>query len=146
MTLRQLVARERFKLVAMMGARGAAVSLAAAALLIGLAAFWLGDARWISEPATPAIAWVIVLLAIGIPLAWTIVRVRRAATPAKVAHAIERERALRDGSLRGALEVEGQGAFGKRAAGAVGASLSSHSGALAPALLRGALVTGAGAI
>src|SRR5437868_8182819 len=111
-TLGQLVARERFRLVATMGARGAAFSIAAAALLVGLAAFWLGDARWISEPAAPAIAWVVVVLAIAIPVAWTIVRVRRAATTAKVAHAIERERALRDGSLRGALEVESQGAFG----------------------------------
>jgi hypothetical protein len=144
-TLKQLVARERFRLVATMGARGAAFSLAAAALLAGLAAFWLGDARWISEPAAPAIAWVIVLVAIGVPLAWTMIRVRRAATPAKIAHAIERERALRDGSLRGALEVEGQGAFGKRAAGALGASLGAHRGALAPAMLRGALITGAGA-
>src|SRR6478672_4782304 len=117
MTLRELVARERFRLVATMGARGAAFSIGAAALLVGLAAFWLGDARWISEPAAPAIAWVIVVLAIGAPVVWTIVRVRRAATPAKVAHAIERERALRDGSLRGALEVEGQGPFGTRAAG-----------------------------
>jgi hypothetical protein len=145
MTLRELVARERFRLVATMGARGAAFSIGAAALLVGLAAFWLGDARWISEPAAPAIAWVVVLLAIGAPLAWTIVRVRRAATPAKVAHAIERERALRDGSLRGALEVEGQGVFGKRAAGALGTSLATHRGALAPLMLRGALVTGAGA-
>ena len=85
-------------------------------------------------------------LAIGVPLVWTVVRVRRAATPAKVAHAIERERALRDGSLRGALEVEGQGAFGKRAAGALGASLARHRGALAPAMLRGALMTAAGAV
>ncbi|HEX2674982.1 MAG TPA: DUF4175 family protein, partial [Polyangiales bacterium] len=146
MTLRQLVARERFRLVATMGARGAAFSIGAAALLIGLAAFWLGDARWISEPAAPAIAWLIVLLAIGAPLAWTIVRVRRAATPARIAHAIERERALRDGSLRGALEVEEQGAFGKRAAAALGTSLASHRGALAPVMLRGALVTSAGAI
>ncbi|MEP7066773.1 MAG: DUF4175 family protein [Gemmatimonadota bacterium] len=146
MTLRQLVARERFRLLAVMGARGAAMALAAAALIIGVAVFWLGDARWISAPAAPAIAWAIVLLAIGGPLAWTIVRVRRAATPARVAHAIERERALRDGSLRGALEVEGQGAFGKRAAGVLGAALSSHSGALAPALLRSAAVTGAGAV
>jgi hypothetical protein len=144
-TLGRLVARERFRLVAAMGARGAAFSIGAAALLIGLAAFWLGDARWISEPATPAIAWVIVLLGIGAPLAWTIVRVRRAATPAGVAHAIERERALRDGSLRGALEVEGQGAFGKRAAAALGTSLAGHRGPLAPVMLRGALVTGAGA-
>jgi hypothetical protein len=145
MTLRQLVARERFRLVAAMGARGAAFSIGAAALLVGLAAFWLGDARWISEPAAPAIVWVIVLLAIGAPLAWTIVRVRRAATPARIAHAIERERALRDGSLRGALEVEGQGAFGKRAAAALGTSLASHQGALAPQMLRGALVTSAAA-
>jgi hypothetical protein len=145
-TLRQLVARERFRLVAAMGARGAAFSLAAAALLAGLAAFWLGDARWISEPAAPAIAWVIVLVAVGLPLAWTVVRVRRAASPAKVAHAIERERALRDGSLRGALEVENQGAFGKRAAGALGASLSSHGGTLAPAMLRGAVITSAGSV
>ena len=146
MSLRQLVARERFRLVATMGARGAAFSIGAAALLIGLAAFWLGDARWISEPAAPAVAWVIVLLALGGPLAWTIVRVRRAATPARVAHAIERERALRDGSLRGALEVEGEGAFGKRAAAALGSSLASHRGALAPMMLRGALVTSAGAV
>nr|MBA2683137.1 hypothetical protein [Gemmatimonadaceae bacterium] len=146
MTLRQLVARERFRLVATMSARGAAFSLAAAALLAGLAAFWLGNARWISEPAAPAIAWVVVLVALGVPLAWTVVRVRRAASPTKVAHAIERERALRDGSLRGALEVESQGAFGERAAGALGASLERHGGALAPAMLRGALVTGAGAV
>ncbi len=99
-----------------------------------------------AEPAAPAIAWVIVVLAICVPLVWTVVRVRRGATPARVAHAIERERALRDGSLRGALEVEGQGAFGKRAAGAVGASLASHRGALAPAMLRGTLVTAAGAV
>ena len=144
--LRKLVARERLRLVATMGARGAAFSLAAAALLAGLAAFWLGDARWISQPAAPAIAWVVVLVAIGVPLAWTIGRVRRAASPAKVAHAIERERALRDGSLRGALEVENQGVFGKRAAGALGATLTSHRGALAPAMLRGALITGAGAV
>jgi len=146
MTLRQLVARERFRLVATMGARGVAFAIGAAALLIGLAAFWLGDARWISEPAAPALAWVVVLVAIGAPLAWTIVHVRRAATPARVAHAIERERALRDGSLRGALEVEGQGAFGKRAAAALGTSLASQRGALAPRMLRGALVTSAGAV
>jgi len=145
-TLRQLVARERFRLVAAMGARGVAFSLAAAAVLAGLAAFWLGDARWISEPAAPAIAWVLVIVAIGVPLVWTLVRVRRAATPEKVAHAIERERALRDGSLRGALEVEGSGAFGKRAAGALGATLERHPGSLAPALLRGAVITGAGAV
>ena len=107
-----------------MGARGIAFSLAAAAVLAGLAALWLGDAHWISEPAAPAIAWVLVLGAIGIPLVWTLVRVHSAATPAKVAHAIERERELRDGSLRGALEVEGSGAFGKRAAGALGATLA----------------------
>jgi len=145
-TLRQLVARERFRLVAAMSARGVAFSLAAAALLAGLAAFWLGDARWISEPAAPAIAWVTVIVAIGVPLVWTMVRVRRAATPTKIAHAIERERSLRDGSLRGALEVEGTGAFGKRAAGALGVTLERHSGALAPALLRGAMITGAGAV
>src|SRR3569623_55971 len=145
MTLRELVARERFRLVATMGARGAACAIGAAALLIGLAACWRGDARWSSEPAAPAIAWVIVLLAIGAPRAWTIVSVRRAETPARIAHAIERERALREGSLRGALEVEGQGAFGKRAAATLGTSLASHGGALAPQLLRGALVSCAGA-
>lgn len=146
MTLGRLVARERFRLVATMGARGAAFSLASAAVLAALAAFWLGDARWISAPAAPAIAWVIVLVAIGMPLVWTIARVRRAASPARVAHAIERERALRAGSLRGALEVEHQGAFGERAAGALGATLASHRGALAPAMLRGAMITGVGAI
>ena len=129
-----------------MGARGVAFSLAAAAVLAGLAAFWLGDARWISEPAAPAIAWILVAVAIGMPLVWTLVRVRRAATPSKVAYAIERERSLRNGSLRGALEVESSGAFGQRAAGAVGASLAKHSGSLAPAMLRGAVITGAGAV
>ena len=145
MTLRELVARERLRLVATMSVRGAAFSLAAAALLGGLAAFWLTDARWITEPAAPAIAWAIVVLAIGAPLWWTIVRVRRAATPARVAHAIEQERKLRDGSLRGALEVADQGAFGRYAAGKIGSTLASHPGALAPAMLRGAMVTSIGA-
>ena len=145
MTLGELVARERLRLVATMSVRGAAFSLAAAALLGGLAVFWLTDARWITEPAAPAIAWAIVVLAIGAPLWWTIVRVRRAATPARVAHAIERERKLRDGSLRGALEVADQGAFGRHAAGKMGTALAAHPGALAPAMLRGAMVTGIGA-
>lgn len=145
MTLRELVARERLRLVATMSVRGVAFSLAAAALLGGLAAFWLTDARWITEPAAPAIAWAIVALAIGAPLWWTIVRVRSAATPSRVAHAIERERKLRDGSLRGALEVADQGEFGRHAAGTLGTALAAHSGALAPAMLRGAMVTGVGA-
>jgi hypothetical protein len=145
MTLQELVARERLRLVATMSVRGAAFSLAAAALLGGLAAFWLTDARWITEPATPAIAWAIVVLAIGAPLWWTIVRVRRAATPARVAHAIEQERKLRDGSLRGALEVADRDAFGRHAAGKIGGTLAAHSGALAPAMLRGAMVTSVGA-
>ena len=145
MTLGQLVARERLRLIATMSVRGAAFSLAAAALLGGLAAFWLTDARWISEPATPAIAWALVVLAIGAPLWWTIARVRRAATPARVAHAIEQERKLRDGSLRGALEVADEGPFGRHAAGKLGTALSAHRGALAPEMLRGAMVTSVGA-
>jgi len=144
-TLRELVARERLRLVATMSVRGAAFSLAAAALLGGLAAFWLTDARWITEPAAPAIAWVIVVLAIGAPLWWTVVRVRRGATPSRVAHAIEKERNLRDGSLRGALEVAEQGAFGRHAAGKLSSTLAARPGALAPAMLRGAMVTSVGA-
>ena len=92
-TLRQLVARERFRLVAAMGARGAAFSLAAAAVLAGLAAFWLGDARWISEPAAPAIAWVLVLGAVGVPLVWTM-RARASRRDAGQGRARDRARAL----------------------------------------------------
>jgi hypothetical protein len=142
-TLQQLVARERLRLVATMSARGAAFALAAAALLAAVASFGLGDARWITSPAAPAFAWIAVLVGVAASLWWTIARVRRGTTQAQVAHAIERERALRDGSLRGALEVADGSIFGRRAAGQLGSLLAARPGALAPSLLRGVQVTGA---
>ena len=150
MTLAQLVGRERSRLGVALVARGAALALAILALVVAAAVFVLGDARWIRLPAVPLLAWSLALLGVAAVLWWTQRDSRRGAAEANVARAIERERSLRAGSLRGALEAAESGDLGAHAAGALAARLGASGAPLAPALhgsarRRGA-IAGAGAL
>src|SRR5687767_10940579 len=106
MTLDQLVERERARVRLLVGLEGALVALAVAALLTaaGIAAF--GGARWIDLPAPlPVLVWALALAGVA-AVAWRTRRaVERGASRASIAEAIEREGALRRGTVRGALEV-----------------------------------------
>ncbi|MEJ7809431.1 MAG: hypothetical protein WKG32_03345 [Gemmatimonadaceae bacterium] len=134
MTVRQLVARERARLSLAIVARGAATGLAIAAALVAASALALGRARWITHPGVPLAAWAATLAMAAVALWWTATAVRRSASHSRVASEIERERQLRAGSLRGALEVGTNGVLGRRAADALASRLQGSGRTLAPAL------------
>jgi len=138
----QLVARERRRLRLAIGASGAALALGIAAALAAGGAMLLGGARWIVHPAGPLIAWGLAAALAAAAIVRTTRHMRRDASSAGVARAIERERALRDGSLRGALETAGSGALGRRAAEQIATRLAAAGSVLAPSLHRRALVRG----
>ncbi|MGQ0765714.1 MAG: hypothetical protein ACT4OZ_08615 [Gemmatimonadota bacterium] len=135
MTLHQIVERERrgiarFLSLAVAGFAGAG---AVAVLLLGVVA--LGGSRWLSLPrALPFLFW---LAAAG--AGWAVVRfLRRTFSPdasvARVAQAVENERELRVGSLRGVLEVADSGALGRLGASVMSQRLERLGGpSLAPA-------------
>ena len=136
MTVTQLVSRERRRLRLALIVRGAAAALAASAVIVAVSAIALGGSRWIVHPSAPLLAWGVVALAAGGVLWWTLRDLGRRATRAVLATAIERERRLRAGSLRGAIEVAQTGALGRRAADDVTRRLAGANGTLAPALQR----------
>ena len=142
MTLAQLVSRERSRLGLALLARGVALALTVVALVIAAGAFLLGDARWIRLPAVPLLAWALALLGVAAVLWWTQRDARRTAAEQSVARAIEHERALRAGSLRGVLEAAESGALGAHAANALAARLGGSGSVLAPALHKRALHRG----
>ncbi len=94
---------------------GAAVTVAA--LVFTAAAWALADARWLSWPRTvPFVAWLLAI-ASAAALWWRASRrASRELTAIAAADAVEREGGLRHGMLRGALEVERDGALAERAA------------------------------
>ncbi|MGH7720444.1 MAG: hypothetical protein ACREON_16560, partial [Gemmatimonadaceae bacterium] len=136
MTVNQLVTRERGRLRLALAARGVSVALAAVALLAAGSALFLGGARWITRPSAPMLAWIISTVLAAVAFWWTRRGIRRDASHARVATAIEHERSLRAGSLRAALEVGSTGALGRRAADDLASRLGGGTGAavLAPSL------------
>ncbi|MBC7791768.1 MAG: hypothetical protein H7Z74_17615 [Anaerolineae bacterium] len=115
MTVAQLVARERMRLSIAIIARGVAMALAIALILAAISAVALGDARWITHPSAPLAAWLAAGILVCSAIWYSIRDLRGSAGRDRVAAAIERERALRAGSLRGALEVGTTGPLGERA-------------------------------
>ncbi len=115
MTVAQLVARERTRLSIAIIARGLAMALAIALILAAVSALALGNARWITHPSGPLAAWLGMALLVCTAIWYSVRDLRGAAGSDHVAAAIERERSLRAGSLRGALEVGTSGALGNRA-------------------------------
>ncbi|MHB1864524.1 MAG: hypothetical protein ACYCVL_16375, partial [Gemmatimonadaceae bacterium] len=137
MTIVELVERERRRLRWLELAAGAALG---ATVVCGLAAagvLLLGNARWLALPrAMPLLVWVL-LVGGSTLVAWrTRRRLRSGTSRAQVAAAIERERSLRSGALRGAIEVAESGAFGRRAAAGMVESLRPSGDTLAPVLRR----------
>ncbi|HET7621254.1 MAG TPA: hypothetical protein VFK39_05060 [Gemmatimonadaceae bacterium] len=143
MTLAQLVGRERSRLGIALAARGVALALAILALVIAAGVFLLGDARWIRLPAVPLLAWALALLGVAAALWWAQRDARRSAAEDSIARAIESERSLRAGSLRGVLEAADSGELGAHAASTLAARLGSSGSMLAPALHQRALKRGA---
>ncbi|HKH91526.1 MAG TPA: hypothetical protein VKA54_06970 [Gemmatimonadaceae bacterium] len=134
MTLHELVERERRQIRRRELVSGGLFGAGAAALILAIGAGVLGGARWLALPRiVPFLVWIVVLGAAA-ALAWrTRQRLRRDATRAQVAHAIEAEQQLRRGALLGALELEGRGALAARAATFARGTLP-RQGVLAPAL------------
>ncbi len=141
MTVAALVQRERTRLRLAMMARGAAIALALAAAIAAGGTLALGGARWIAVPLAPITLWVVVLASIGAVLVLARREMVSGASDATVARMIESERALRAGSLRGALEVATLGPLGERAASGIARSLASER-ILAPAMQQRAMTRG----
>src|SRR5688572_32754975 len=137
MTVIEPVDRERSRLRASMTLVGGAIAGGAAAVVLALATLTFGGARWIALPRPlPLAAWAVVG-ALGLAVAWwTFVRLQRSASRLSVATEIERERELRSGSLRGAIEVAESGTLGRRGAQLLGERLQRQGPALAPQLQR----------
>lgn len=134
MTVLELVDRERARLRTLHLVVGIALAVGATSLLLALGASALGGARWMALPRpVPFIVWLLVLAANLAVILWTVRRVERGTTRQSVAAVIEREQLLRAGALRGALEVAGSGALGRRAAAAVSDRLAPAGPRLAPA-------------
>ena len=143
MTVGTLVSRERTRVRLALAAQGVGIALALGALLLAGVSLVLGEARWIALPAVPLVAWLLVLAMVAAASWWTGRRLHRRASREQVAAAIERERSLRTGALRGALEVSESGALGRRAAESLAKRLGSTPGSLAPNAQRHLWVRGA---
>lgn len=114
MSLIELLERERRAIARLLGASGAALTIASVALLLAVGAALLGNARWLALPRViPIIFWLAVVALVIAAIRAVRSHLAREATIRGVAVEVERERALRDGSLRGAVEVAGTGALGR---------------------------------
>ena len=134
MTIVELVDRERGRLRRLHIALGIAVAASATAALLAIGASTLGAARWMSLPRPmPFLVWLLVIGADVAIVVWTVRRLNRRTARNTVAAVIEREQAMRAGSVRGAMEVANTGALGRRAAAAVGERLAPAASRLAPA-------------
>ncbi len=150
MTVGELVDRERVRARRLELAAGAALGVALCCGMVAAAVLLLGHARWMALPrALPLVVWALLAAAVGAVARVTHHRLHERTSRPRIAAAIERERSLRAGALRGALEVANTGAFGRRAAAVLGKALSVHGTSLAPVMLgharRRALRVGAAA-
>lgn len=145
MTIAQLVGRERSRLRVALVVRGVAMALAVGFVLLAASTVALGSARWITRPSAPLGAWMLTVAVLAIIL-WRSWRAGvRGASMQSIADAIERERALRAGSVRGALEVDRTGPLGAMAARRIAGELSRLRRPLAPRLQGRALRWSGGA-
>lgn len=114
MTLNDIIDRERRGVARQLSTTAGAWVLAGVLLVLVAAALTMGDARWLTLPRIlPFLAWA---LALGAAAAvWSPLRrrMREEATVPRIAKTVEQERALRAGSLRGALEVAETGVLGR---------------------------------
>jgi hypothetical protein len=112
-----LVERERAWVGRLITGWGIGIAVAGACAALGLGVFAFGQGRWMELPAPlPIVAWVLVAAFVGLAASLTARRLAAEATRRRVALAIEHDRVLRRGALRGALEVGDTGALGRRGA------------------------------
>ncbi len=130
-TLEARLTREQSTLRARSMAAVVLAVIGVIALALVASAWLMADGRWMTLPRAVPIAMWVGALAAAAGLVW-LLRKRNAdvLSLTSLAAAIEREQALRSGSLRGALEVSGAGALGARASQDVARRLAP--GALAP--------------
>ena len=151
MTLHQIIAGEHRKMRRLVLCAGAAALLGVAATLLVLAILVLGGGQWITLPAIlPMLFWGVLAIAVGTSAVLFRSRVRQRMSETTIASAVERERGLRVGALRGALEVGDASALGRANASRVAHLLGTGAAPLAPVLRgrfrRGALVGAAAAV
>jgi len=138
-TIVELVERERARMRVLELAAGAALGIAVACGVLAVGALLLGHARWLVLPrGVPLAIWLLLAAAIGAVVRTTMHRLASRTSRAQVAAAIERERALRSGALRGAIEVADAGAFGRHAAALIADALPTRGEPLAPEMRGGA--------
>ncbi len=133
MTIHEQIARERSAVSRSVTASGVGAGVAAGCVVLAASGLALSNARWLSAPAlTPFLVW-------GGALALVVWGVRRGQRQARttggldeVARAVEAESGTRAGAVRVALEVDGQGALGRRAAEDTARWLASRGATLAP--------------
>ena len=128
------LAREQSTLQARSMAAVVLAVIGVVALALVASAWLMADGRWMTLPrAVPIAVWA-AALAVAAGLVWAL-RTRNAdvLSLTSLAVAIEREQALRSGSLRGALEVASTGVLGARASQDVARRLAP--GVLAALLL-----------
>ncbi len=125
------LAREQFTLQARSMAAVVLAVIGVVALALVASAWLMADGRWMTLPRAVPIAMWAAALAVAAGLVWAL-RTRNAdvLSLTSLAAAIEREQALRSGSLRGALEVASTGVLGARASQDVARRLAP--GVLAP--------------
>lgn len=139
MNLLALVARERARALRLLRTAISARALAAAVAVLSVGALALGSSRWIVLPRpVPFLVWG---AAAGLAV-WMLRRGARAvsdeASSVAIAGAVEREQKLRDGSVRGIVELaENKSVFVRRAAERLASTLAPRQSPLAPALERG---------
>ncbi len=134
MSLRDLLERERRRVTWLSAAAVATVLTGTVAVLVALSALLLAGARWLVLPRpVPYLLWLVIGLVLATGVRFARRRLARDGSVGGVARAVEHERTLRDGALRGALEVADSGALGRLNAERMADRLSSLSGgALAP--------------
>ena len=138
MTLFDLVERERRGVARQLTVGGAALVITAVLAVLLVATLALGDSRWLSLPrVAPFIGWVIAIGAMISGIRWLVARLGRETSVARIAGAVEEERKMRAGSVRGALEVADVGVLGRLNATQVADHLIvMRGGTLAPELRR----------
>jgi hypothetical protein len=135
----------------LIAAAGLTAAVCVAATLLAIGTVLLADSRWLKLPRiTPWLIWFAIIALVGTAVYFMRRRYARVSTPLGVARAVERERALRDGSVRTALEVGEASSLGRLGAAIVAARLEGfESHVLVPGLrrsLRRVALVGAGLV
>ena len=135
MTAALLLARERSRLGRLILAAGALAAAAAVALLAAAGVMTLGDGRWLRLPAlAAALVWLVGVLLVAAVVWATRRRLRSQLADGPLATAVERDCALRQGSLRGALEVADTGPLGRLAARQLADRLPASARTMTPSM------------